>query len=206
MSSVLSSCPIIPISAHGTIWHLAIWIKPSHLEHGSNLVPEKGSPFFIDRIIEQKYSTENPTLVGFGSTPPPSARMEREIRLCWQGTVEPFKTTEKIAVLFFNIPSAIKIVTGVFRVLLHEEKKPRPPAIFNLASLTMQILPPTPRLLYNDVFNMLRLVLPCYKDCLLDEIRVRICKAYKEPRIDHGESIPGSSLWFNSFPPPSLCE
>jgi hypothetical protein len=97
MSSVLSSCPIIPISAQGTRWHLAIWIKPIHLEQGSNLVPEKGSPFFTDRIKEQNYITETPRSLDLAPPPPPprSARMEREIRLCWQGTVEPIKTTKK---------------------------------------------------------------------------------------------------------------
>jgi hypothetical protein len=39
---MLSSSPIIYISAKGTRRHLAIWIKPIHLEHGSNLVKKKG--------------------------------------------------------------------------------------------------------------------------------------------------------------------
>ncbi len=55
--------------------------------------------------------------------PPPSqlvwkrkASKEDNPTLLALAGVGPIKTTEKIAVLFFNIPSAMKMVTGVFRV------------------------------------------------------------------------------------------
>ncbi len=76
------------------------------------------------------------------------------------------------------------MATGVFRVLLHEEKNPRPPAIFNLASLTMQIPPPTPWLIYNDVFKSYDMSYHAIKIAYLMRYESEFVKLIRSPGID----------------------